>query len=191
MSIAATPDMDARADRSAEADAPPAHAVTWTRGGLPGAVVASAGVPVSEAVVSVTAVVLPFVPLWLWTERAPWGFALAAVAAAALSYVLWARRVAVGEDFLAVRQLGRWHVSRADAFSEVRLAPTQHGGTLKVHTDDGRQMRLRRVEYTDPAVNAALHDLCERGQTRCDDAVRELLALARPARPRFLADAYS
>ena len=191
MSIAATPDLLAAPEADRETDAPPAHSRSWTRAGLPGPVVASAGVPVSESVTSVTLVVLAFVPLWLWTERAAWGFALAALAAAGLSYVLWARRVAVGADFLAVRQLGRYHVSRADAFRDVRLAPTQHGGTVRVQTDDGRCMRLRRAEYTDPAVNTALRGLCEGGQATCDDAVTELLAMPQPSRPRFLADAYS
>jgi hypothetical protein len=187
MSIAVT--STALATSTEEADAPPAHSRSWTRAGLPGPVVASAGVPVAESVTSVTALVIAFVPLWVWTERAAWGFAAAALAAAGLSYVLWARRVAVGENYLAVRQLGRYHVSRADAFRDVRLSPTQHGGTLRVSTDDGRCMRLRRAEYTDRGVNEALRSLCASGQASCDEAVEELLSMPQPSRPRFLADA--
>jgi len=36
------------------------------------------------------------------------------------------------------------------------LAPTQRGGLL---TGDGRTMRLRRVEFTNPKINAALRSL--------------------------------
>ena len=90
-----------------------------------------------------------------------------------------------------VRQLGRYHVADTDAFRDVRLAPTQYGGTIRVQTDDGRCLRLRRAEYTDPAVNAALRHLCESGQASCDHAVEELLAMPRPNRPRLLADACS
>lgn len=193
MSIAATPATLApgRAPARDRAEVPETS-VAWTQRGLPGPVVAQAGVPVSESVVSVTALVLAFVPLWLWTERAVWGFALAAGAAAGLSYVLWARRVAVGEDFLAVRQLGRYHAATGNAFRHLTLAPTQHGGTLRVTTDDGRVMRLRRAEYTRPDVNAALRDLCAASDTTCDDTVLELLDLpfeARRVRHRYLADA--
>ena len=36
------------------------------------------------------------------------------------------------------------------------MRPSQRGGVLVLNTGDGRTMRLRRVEYTSPAVNAEL-----------------------------------
>ncbi len=60
-------------------------------------------------------------------------------------YLAWAHRVVVGADFVAVRQLGRYHVASAHHLCHLELR-AMRGGALCLHTDDGRRMVLRRVE---------------------------------------------
>ena len=97
---------------------------------------------------------------------------------AATAYVLWARRVVVGESYVAVRRLGRYHVATVDHVRHLELKPTQRGGVLCLHTDDGRCMRVRRTELRRPDVVRALTELCER-QDGCthDPLVAQLLGL--------------
>jgi hypothetical protein len=168
----------------------PTTGQTWRRATL-GPARASAGVPVSEAVASCTVLALLFVPFALWA-----GPVLAVVAGAlavgALSYVLWARRVVVGDSWVAVRQLGRYHVATVDHLRHLELKPSERGGVLRLHTDDGRRMRLRRAEFSDPSVGAALKELWADGDGTHDGRVAELLHLPyeeRRIRHRYLADA--
>lgn len=166
--------------------------VTWTRRGLPGPVRAEVGVPTSEALVSLLIVVIVFAPPIAISGGSVWFVAAAAVVLAALSYVLWARRVLVGDSWVAVRQLGRFHVASADHLRHLELRPTAHGGVLCLHTDDGRCMRLRRVEVARPDVNAALRELSGVAtDTTHDRRVLELLTLPLDEtrlRHRYVAD---
>jgi hypothetical protein len=141
-------------------------------------VVASAGAPPGEAVLDCTMVALLFVPVLLFTGFSPVTFAVAGLAVAATAYVLWARRVVVGESYVAVRQLGRYHVASVDHVRHLELKPTQRGGVLCLHTDDGRCMKVRRSELERPDVSRALTELCERydGCTH-DQQVAHLLGL--------------
>jgi hypothetical protein len=168
----------------------PTTSHAWLRRSLP-PVVASAGAPPGEAVLDCTMVALLFVPVLLFTGFSPLTFAVAAVAIAATAYVLWARRVVVGESYVAVRQLGRYHVATVDHVRHLELKPTQRGGVLCLHTDDGRCMRVRRAELSRTDVARALTELCERhdGCTH-DPLVAQLLGLPEEGeriRHRYLA----
>jgi hypothetical protein len=141
-------------------------------------VAASAGTPPGEAVIDCTMVALLFVPIFLFTGFSPVTWVVAGLAVAATAYVVWARRVVVGESYVAVRRLGRYHVATVDHVRHLELKPTQRGGVLCLHTDDGRCMRLRRIELSRPDVFRALTELCERhdGCTH-DPLVAQLLGL--------------
>lgn len=171
---------------------PRTSTVTWRRASLPHPQLATVGLPWSEALVSVLVVPLLFVPVVLASNWAWWSFTAAAVLTAIVAYLMWARRVVVGDFYVAVRQLGRYHVATADHLRGLRLRPSQRGGVLVVHTDDGRQMRLRRVEVAHPRVNDALRALATSGECARDEDIGYLLAVRDDlrARHRFLADLY-
>ena len=139
----------------------PTTSRAWQRRSLP-PVVASAGAPFGEALLDCSMVAMLFVPVLLFTGFSSATFAVAGLAVAATAYVLWARRVVVGESYVAVRHLGRYHVATVDHVRHLELKPTQRGGVLCLHTDDGRCMRVRRAELSRPAVKQALTELCER-----------------------------
>ncbi len=180
------------AARTRRRTAPATTGHVWRRSDLPGRGVARTGVPRSEALVSLGVVVLAFAPVLLWTHGSVWTVLALGAALAGMGYVLWARRVVVGTSWVAVRQLGRYHVATVDHVQHLELKPSQHGGVLCLHTDDGRCMRLRRVEVAEPGVGAALRSLAARhGGTR-DGRVEELLELPHEQgrlRHRYLADA--
>ena len=165
------------AARAVRRSTQPTTSRSWQRSALP-PVVASAGAPLGEAVLDCTMVALLFVPVLLFTGFSPITFAVAGLAVAATAYVLWARRVVVGESYVAVRQLGRYHVASVDHVRHLELKPTQRGGVLCLHTDDGRCMKVRRSELERPDVSRALTELCERydGCTH-DQQVAHLLGL--------------
>lgn len=98
-------------------------------------------------------------PVALVTSYAPWNYVVAVVLVVALSYALCSRRVVVGPDFVAVRKFGPYRLATAGSICSGALGPSQRGGVLVVKTGDGRTMRLRRVEFTNPQVNAALRSL--------------------------------
>ena len=165
------------AARALRRTAAPTTVRTWRRAGLPGPVVAGAGVPRSEALWSLAVVAVGFVPVFVWSQGAPGAFVTLGVALAVMAYVLWARRLVVGQCWVAVRQLGRYHVASVDHVRHLELKPSSHGGVLRLHTDDGRCMRVRRVEVSRPEVAAALRAVVEDcGGTR-DPFVEELLEL--------------
>jgi hypothetical protein len=177
------------AARAVRRTATPTTGRTWRRDRL-GPVRATTGVPVSEAVASCTALALVFVPLALWAGALV-AVVAGALAVGALSYVLWARRVVVGDTWVAVRQLGRYHVATVDHLRHLELKPSERGGVLCLHTDDGRCMRLRRVELADPQVGAALREMWAAGDGTHDDRVEALLGLPHETgriRHRYLAD---
>lgn len=139
-------------------EAEPTVAV-WRSRDLPATRTAAMGVPLSEGVSSVFIGAVAYVPVALVTSYAPWNYAVAAVLVVTLSYGLCSRRVVVGPDFVAVRKFGPYRLARAASICSGALAPSQRGGVLTVRTGDGRTMRLRRVEFTNPQVNAALRAL--------------------------------
>ncbi len=180
------------AARAVRRTATPTTGRTWLRGRLPGHPLAVAGVPVAEALWSLVVVGLLFVPVVVATRAGAGALLGLGVALAVMTYLLWARRVVVGESWVAVRQVGRYHVATVDHVQHLELRPSGHGGVLCLHTDDGRCMRLRRVEVAKPAVNAALRRLAALHDGTRDARVEELLGLSHDdsrLRHRFLADA--
>ena len=174
----------AKASRQAPEEAAAAPSATvWRASDLPSRAKASAGVPLSEGVTSVFLGAVLYVPVALFTGYAPWNYVVAAVLVLALSYALCSRRVVVGEDYVAVRKFGPYRVATAESIPSGALTDSQRGGVLKLRTGDGRTMRLRRVEFTRPEVNAALRDFVLSTGKRYD-ARRD--APARPAVPRGL-----
>lgn len=180
------------AARTLRRTAPHTTTVSWQRSGLPSYPTATAGVPFSESMVSLLIVVLLCIPVAVWSGFAPWAFITAVAGVLAASYLLWARRVVVGRDYVAVRQIGRYHVASVDHVKHLELRPSQKGGVLCLHTDDGRTMRLRRAEMSRPDVNAALKAMYGTGSGTHDRHVAELLDLPHEEhrlRYRYLADA--
>ncbi len=180
------------AARALRRTVPPTTGRSWTRGGMPGPVRASARVPLSEALASLFVVALLFVPVAVWTQGAAWVPVTAAAALLVAGYLLWARRVLVGDGYVAVRQVGRFHIATADHVRHLELRPSPHGGVLCLHTDDGRCMRLRRCEVSQPDINAALRLLAGTVDGTRDPRVEHLLGLEHAAsriRHRYLADA--
>lgn len=123
---------------------------------------------------------------------APWAWITGGISLVVGAALLRVRRVLLGEDWVAVRQIGRFHIATVDHVKHLELRPSEHGGVLCLHTDDGRCMRLRRVEVIKPEVNAALRELAGRGNGTHDSRVEELLMLTHDdsrIRHRYLADA--
>jgi hypothetical protein len=149
---------------------------TWTKGGLPGAATATAYATAAEVVFGAVVVGLLFVPVVVWTQGAAGAYVALGVALAGLAYLAWARRVVVGEDFVAVRQIGRYHVANADHVRHLELRAMQ-GGALCLHTDDGRRMVLRRVELEQDGVAQAMRALADCGSSTRDRRVCAALGL--------------
>jgi hypothetical protein len=171
---------------------PRTWAPVWRRAKLPSPPCAATGLTRSEIVVFVLLVPLIFAPVFLATRTNPIPIAICAVLTAGMTYLVWARRVLVGEDYLAIRQLGRYHVATIGHVTHWRVRPSQRGGVVVVLTDDGRQMRVRHAEVTNPDVNSALHALLARSGAPPMAAIQHLLNLedSLSTRSRFIADMY-
>lgn len=171
----------ARASRTSGQDGPAVDAApsstVWSAGALPYPRTAQAGVPFSEGLSSVLVGAVAYIPVALFTDYAWWNYLVAGVLTVALSYALISRRVVVGPGFIAVRKFGPFRIATADAITSGALTPSQRGGVLKLRTGDGRVMRLRRVEYSQPAVNAALREFVIGTGRRYDEGVMLLLDL--------------
>lgn len=171
---------------------PHTWAPVWRRADLPSPPCAVTGLTRSEIVVFVLLVPLIFAPVFLATRANPIPIAICVALTLVMSYLVWARRVVVGEDYLAIRQLGRYHVASIGHVRGWRVRPSQRGGVVVVQTDDERQMRIRHAEVTNPVVNAALHALLARSDTSPTAAIRGLLNVddTLRSRNRFIADMY-
>lgn len=157
-------------------DAPPVLTV-WRGRDLPHPRTGAVGVPLVEGVSSVLLGALLYVPVALFTAYAPWNYVVAALLVVALSYALWSRQVVVGPDFVAVRKFGPYRVAPAASIVAGGMRPSSRGGVLVLNTGDGRTMRLRRVEYLSPAVNAELRRILLAGDTPYDERVMSMLDL--------------
>lgn len=157
-------------------DAPPVLTV-WRGKDLPQPRTGAVGVPLVEGVTSVFLGSLLYVPIALFTSYAPWNYLVAAFLVVALSYALWSRQVVVGPEFVAVRKFGPYRVAQAASIVEGGMRPSSRGGVLVLNTGDGRSMRLRRVEYTSPAVNAELRRILLAGDKPYDERVMAMLDL--------------
>ncbi|HEU0103642.1 MAG TPA: hypothetical protein VFR07_15085 [Mycobacteriales bacterium] len=157
-------------------DVPPVL-TTWRARDLPRPRSGMVGVPLVEGVSSVFLGAILYVPVALVTSYAPWNYVVAALAVVVLSYALWSRRVVVGPGFVAVRKFGPYRVAPAQSIVAGGLVPSARGGVLVLRTGDGRSMRLRRVEYTSPAVNAELRRMLLASDRPYDAGVMTLLSL--------------
>ena len=135
------------------------------------------GVPKVEGITSVLLGSLLYVPVALFTSYAPWNYLVAVLAVAILSYALWSRRVIVGPTFVAVRKFGPYRVALAESIVAGGMQPSSRGGVLVLRTGDGRTMRMRRVEYLSPAVNAELRRILVSSDTPYDERVMAMLDL--------------
>ncbi len=149
----------------------------WRTRDLPRPRSASVGVPLSEGISSVFLGAVLYVPIALVTGYATWNYPVALVLVLALSYALCSRRVVVGPGFVAVRKFGPYRVARAESVASGALRDSQRGGVLLLRTGDGRTMRLRRVEFSNPAVNTALREFVLRSGRTYDQAVMRRLDL--------------
>ncbi len=149
----------------------------WRASDLPSPRSASVGVPLSEGISSVFVGAIAYVPVALVTGYAGWNYPVAALLVLGLSYALFSRRVVVGPDFMAIRKFGPYRLASTDSITSFALQPSQRGGVLKLRTGDGRTMRLRRVEFSDPSVNNALRALMLKTGRRYDSGVMTLLDL--------------
>lgn len=171
---------------------PRTWAPVWRRSKLPSPARAVTGLTRAEIVVFVLLVPLIFAPVFLATGANPIPIAICAVLTAVMCYLVWARRVVVGDDYLAIRQLGRYHVATIGHVTTWRVRPSQRGGVVVVLTDDERQMRVRHVEVINPEVNAALNALLARGDAPPTAAIQHLLDVEDSLHTRglFIADMY-
>ncbi|GAC1329289.1 MAG: hypothetical protein NVSMB13_16820 [Mycobacteriales bacterium] len=149
----------------------------WSAAQLPSPRSASVGVPFSEGLTSVFIGAIAYLPVGLVTGYSVWNYPVAAVLVLALSYAICSRRVVVGPGFVAVRKFGPYRVASADSVTSGALVDSQRGGVLKLRTGDGRTMRLRRIEFTRPEVNAALRSFVLTSGRRYDENVMALLDL--------------
>lgn len=135
----------------------PDHAVL--AGGLPGPVRAASHVPRGETAVLVAVVPLLSVPVLLATMGALWAALVGLLLTLVVAWLCLVRRVVVGSGWLADRRLWRYRVSLCEQVRAVELRENGHGGLLRVRLHRGRTHRLRRAEFGDPAVRAALATL--------------------------------
>lgn len=167
----------AQAERQLRRSAPRTTTTAWSRSAMTGRILAQQGVPTAEFLCSLLLVALGFVPVLVWSQLAPWAVIATVVSLAVATAVMRARRVVVGTNFVAVRSLLRYRVAQVNHLRHLQLRPTQRGGQLCLHTDDGTCVRLRRVEVDAPAVRAALVDLASCGQHSRDSLTCQLLSL--------------
>lgn len=156
--------------------APPVTTV-WRGSDLPQPRTGMVGVPLVEGVTSVFLGAFAYVPIALYTSYAPWNYVVAVLAVVLLSYALWSRRVVVGPDFVAVRKFGPYRVAPVQSITAGGIRPSARGGVLVLRTGDGRTMRLRRVEFLSPAVNAQLREILLSAGTPYDAQVMDMLDL--------------
>ena len=174
--LAAAKASRARPEEPLDPDAPPVTTV-WRSRDLPQPRTGSMGVPLAEGISSVFIGAIGYVPIALFTSYAPWNYLVAALAVLVLSYALWSRRVVVGPDFVAIRKLGPYRVAQAESIVQGGMRPSSRGGVLVLRTGDGRTMRMRRVEFTSPAVNAELRRILLASGKPYDARVMQMLDL--------------
>ena len=169
----------ARASRQSKRAVGPAETslTVWRGKDLPAGQTGSVGVPLSEGVTSVFLGAILYIPVALVTDYAAWNYVVAVVLVVALSYALCSRRVVVGPEFVAVRKFGPYRLATVDSITDGALTDSQRGGVLKLHTGDGNTMRLRRVEFTSPAINAGLRAFLLKTGRRYDEGVMQRLDL--------------
>lgn len=161
--IAAHPPIDVPLDallppQPADGIAPPLRQ-TGTSRVLPGPALAVGRPPRIEAAVLTTVVPLLAVPVLLATMAALWAMTVAVALTAAVVWLSLARRIVVGQDWVADRRMLRYRITYAAHLRAAELVDTGHGGVLRLHRHAGRPHRLRRIELEAPATRRALAEL--------------------------------
>ena len=144
---------------------------------LPGPVRASAGMPGAEMAVFLVLAPLLSVPVLLATMGAAYVVGGTLVVTTLVAAFCGARRVAVGDDWVADRRLLRYRITSATQLRAVDLLDTAHGGVLRLTPQTGRPHRLRRSEFDRPDVRAALAAVVSAGTPALGPGVRQAVAL--------------
>ncbi len=156
------------------------RALTLSR--LPGAVLASARLPKAEFAVFLVVVPLLSIPLLLATMTAAWAVTIAIALTTIVGWLCAARRVVIGNGWVADRRLWHYRVTRGGQLRGVELLENAHGGVLRLSPHTGRAHRLRRNEFERPEARAALRTVLAAGSPTTNASARTALATtARPA----------
>lgn len=147
---------------------------TWKRSELPGEVRAEAGASHSESAVYVGVTLLLLAPLLLWAGLSPLTLGLALVPVAAVTYLLLARRVVVGEGYVAVRRWGKFQVAETANIRHIELCQGQHEG-LCIHLEDGRSVKIRRAELEADGMAEGIKQIAEKSSGSIDTRACEEL----------------
>lgn len=155
--------------------APPTTSHTWVRAQLPPERASAGAGPVEKLGVL-------FVVCFCWLpvvviDGSLTSWILAGLTLAGTDLLLRLPRVVVGEDYVAVRRTGRFHVAHLDHTTHLELRPNEHGGSLRVHTNDGHFLAIRRTELARPRVSAALKAFVGLGLHTYDPQAEEVLML--------------
>lgn len=126
---------------------------------LPGSPLAVGRPPRAEAAAFAGVVPLLAVPVLLVTMAALWALTVAVALTAAVVGLCAARRVVVGQGWVADRRVLRYRITYAAHLRAAELVDTGHGGVLRLYRHAGRPHRLRRVELDAPATRRALAEL--------------------------------
>lgn len=146
-----------------------------TRRALPGPVQASVGMPLAEVAAFVVVVPLLSIPVLLATMGAAWAAGTALVLTAAVGWLCAARRVVVGDGWVADRRLWRYRITHGAELRAVELRDTAHGGVLRLSPHAGRAHRVRLSEVSLPAARTALATVLDGGSPEIGTGVRRVL----------------
>ena len=155
-----------------------------TLGRLPGAVHGSARMPKGEFATFLVVVPLLSIPVLLATMTATWAAATTVALTAVVGWLCAARRVVIGNGWVADRRLWRYRVTHGGQLRAVELRETAHGGVLRLSPHTGRAHRLRRTEFDRPEARAALRTVLAAGSPTTNPGART--ALGDTARPAML-----
>ncbi|CAA9337930.1 MAG: hypothetical protein AVDCRST_MAG07-2197 [uncultured Frankineae bacterium] len=155
----------------------PGGARVLTRAALPGPVRASVGMPRAEAAVFLVLAPLLSVPVLLATMGAAWAVGGTLVVTTLVAWLCGARRVTVGNDWVADRRLVTYRITHGAQLRAVELLDTAHGGVLRLSPHTGRAHRLRRTEFDRPDARAALATVLSSGTADIGPGVRQALGM--------------
>jgi hypothetical protein len=123
---------------------------------LPGPAHTSSGRPHAETAAFTAVVPLLSIPLLLATMGAPWALLGAAAATGLVAWVCLARRVVIGQGWIADRRLWGYRVTHAADLRTTEFVHNGHGGVLRLHPGRGRAHRLREAEFGSVQARTAL-----------------------------------
>ena len=156
------------------------------RRALPGPVSSSQGMPWAETAVYVAVVPLLAVPVLLASMADALALGTTLLLTALVSWLCLARRVVIGDGWLADRRFWHYRVSHGQHLRLVELVENGHGGLLRLHLHSGRAHRLRLSEYSSLDARAGLATVLSAGTPRLGNGVPAALGLAVPAEPAAL-----